>query len=88
MAAAARLDLGFLIRREHILVVAQQLALEAALVQVQNTAGLGREVRGPREDPRMVPPRLLMASSASQRPSVVVETASTSPLPMTSVRNS
>src|SRR5512132_4482569 len=30
----------------------------------------------------------LMASSASQRPSVVVETASTSPLPMTSVRNS
>jgi len=44
MAAAARLDLGLLIRREHILVLAQQLALEAALVQVQNTAGLGREV--------------------------------------------
>jgi hypothetical protein len=69
MAAAARLDRGFLIRREHVLVVAQQLALEAALVQVQNTAGLGGEVRGPREDPGVVPPRLdgILGQPAAQR---------------------
>jgi len=69
MAAAARLDRGFLIRREHVLVVAQQLALEAALVQIQNTVGLGREVRGPREDPRVVPPRLdgILGQPAAQR---------------------
>src|SRR4029453_12962157 len=69
MAAAARLDLGFLIRREHVLVLAQRLALEAALVQVQNTAGLGREVWGPREDPGVVPPRLdgILGQPAAQR---------------------
>jgi len=87
MAAAARVDLGLLIRREHLLVVTQQLALEDALVQVQNTAGLGGEVWGTREVHDWYR-HGLMASSASQRPSVVVETASTSPLPMTSVRNS
>jgi MFS family permease len=69
MAAAARLDLGLLIRREHILVVTQQLALEDALVQVQNTAGLGGEVWGTREDPRVVPPRLdgILGQPAAQR---------------------
>src|SRR5215212_233691 len=69
MAAAARLDLGFLIGRQHVLVVAQQLALEEALVQVQNPAGLGGEVWGPREDPRVVPPRLdgILGQPAAQR---------------------
>ena len=87
MAAAARLDLGFLIRREHVLVVAQQLALEAALDRSRTRLALAAK-SGARGKIQEWYRHGLMASSASQRPSVVVETASTNPLPMTSVRNS
>lgn len=87
MAAAAGLGAGVLIGRDDGVGTLQAAAAEGALVQVQDPAGLGSEVRVAREDPRVVAPGL-SASSASQRPSVGVETASMSPQPMTSARNS
>jgi hypothetical protein len=58
MAAGQRLELGFLVRADHEVVLAERLAVPAAGVEVQHPGGLGGEVRVPGEDPRPVTPRL------------------------------
>ena len=52
VAAAERLQLGLLIGADDVFVGAQTLALEDPGVEVQRPAGLGREGRIAREDPR------------------------------------
>jgi hypothetical protein len=56
--ALARLDRGFLVGADDVVAGVQSLALPAALVEVEDRAGLGGEVRVTREDPRAVLPRL------------------------------
>jgi hypothetical protein len=57
-ATSQRLELRLLIGANHVLVVAQRLAVPQPVVQVQHPTGLDREVRVTREDPRPVLPRL------------------------------
>jgi hypothetical protein len=87
MVAAAALDGGLLIGRDHILVVGQQLALPLARVQVQHPGGLGLEV-GARGKIQLRCDQGLMASAASQRQIVVPEISATRPRAMTSARMS
>ena len=54
--APARLDLGLLVGADHQVTRVQQLALPAALVEVQHGTGLLREARVARKDPRSVLP--------------------------------
>jgi hypothetical protein len=56
MAAAAGLDGGFLVRAEHVVVLAERLAVEDAGVQVEHHGGSLREVRCARRDPGPVLP--------------------------------
>lgn len=58
MAARQGLQLRLLISADHIVVVGEVLAVPDPLVEVENSAGLGRELRVSREDPRPVAPRL------------------------------
>ena len=57
MDAQPRLDAGFLVGRDDVLVLAQRLSLPASLVQVQDAPGLGLEVRIARKNPAAVLPR-------------------------------
>src|SRR5438067_438818 len=57
MDAQPRLDAGFLVGRDDVLVLAQRLSLPASLVQVQDAPGLGLEVRIARKDPAAMLPR-------------------------------
>jgi hypothetical protein len=69
VAAAAGLDGGLLVGAEDVLVVAEQLAGEPALVEVEDDAGLGGEVGVAGKDPGAVLPRLdrVLVQSAPQR---------------------
>ena len=58
MLTSERLQLGLLIRADHVLVRAQPPALKGAGVEVQHPAGFGGEVGVAREDPRARLPRL------------------------------
>jgi len=58
MAALTRLDAGFFIGADDPLVVGQRSALPEALVEIEDAASLGSEVRITGEDPAPVVPRL------------------------------
>jgi len=58
VGAHARLDAGFLVRAEHVLVRAERFSLPGPLVQVKDAPGLEGEVRVAGEDPRPVLPGL------------------------------
>lgn len=57
MLARARLNAGFLIRRDHELIVVQPSALPASLIKVQDAASFHGKVRVAREDPSSMLPR-------------------------------
>ena len=57
MLAAARLDAGLFVGRNDKLIAAEGLAEPLAMVQIQDAAGLGGEIRITREDPAAMPPR-------------------------------
>ena len=78
MQAGPRLDRRLLVGAEHELARVQQLALEAAGVEVEHPRRLRPEVGVAREDPGAVVPGA-DRSSASQRQTVAPDTCSTIP---------
>jgi hypothetical protein len=72
MTAAERLQLGLLVRRDHVLIGPEPMALEASLIEVERASGLRGEVGVAHE----IHERCchgLIASAASQRQIVVAE---------------
>jgi hypothetical protein len=51
MAARQGLELGLLVGGDHVVVLAEGLAVKGSVVAVEHTGCLGGEVRVPREDP-------------------------------------
>ena len=56
MFAAARLDAGLFVCRNNELIAAKGLAVPLPLVEIQDAARLGGEIRIAREDPTAMPP--------------------------------
>jgi hypothetical protein len=56
MDAAARLDAGFLVSRDHELIVLERFALPLSLIEIENPSRLCREIRVTRENPTPVLP--------------------------------
>src|ERR1019366_6505406 len=87
MFAPSGLDAGLLVGAEHVITRPQCCATPAALVEIENTAGLAGEIRIAWEDPCAMPPgaqRVL----AEPAPSVVPLIFATMPLAIASRRNS